>query len=60
MLELVALITQHIDNQQIKHDAPLVLELLHDIYRKLDPRVLIKVDEELLLTRGRCASTHLL
>lgn len=59
VLDLVALITQHLASPYVRQDAPIVLELLHDIYERLDPREIIKADEELLLGGGRYANSSL-
>lgn len=59
VLELVALITQHIGNAHLRCDAPVVLELLHDIYRVLSPKDVFGANEDLLLSRARCAAATL-
>jgi hypothetical protein len=55
VLELVAAIAQRINDSRLVADAPIVLELLHNLYRNLDPSAIMKVDEELMLPQARCA-----
>ena len=55
VLELVALITQHIGSAHLRCDAPVVLELLHDIYSVLNPKDVFGANEDLLLAHARCA-----
>ena len=62
VLDLVALIAQHISSvSTFKADCPVVLELLHGIYRQLSPKDVFGADEELLLgggSAGMCACTQ--
>jgi hypothetical protein len=51
VLELVALITQHVAAPELKADAAVVLDALAHVYGRLSPRDVMLADEELLLTR---------
>jgi hypothetical protein len=53
VLELVAAIAQRMHDSRLKSDAPIVLELLHDLYKKLDAKAIMKANEELLLPQAR-------